>query len=304
MKYLIFNISLLKSKSNIYYNIHRMISSYLVGGLGNQLFQIFTVISYAMDYKTNSVFLFNNLTRGITVRKTYWNSFLSSLHSMLLENLPQMIYFRESSFSYEKLAPIPNNEHILLLGYFQSYKYFNHNDSDIFRLIRLEKQKQAVRNKISYDVDNTISMHFRLGDYKYIQDKHPILPISYYINSLHFILKTVTSNKSNLNVLYFCEIHDLQEVQIIINQLENIFPKLSFNHVNTITEDWQQMLLMSCCKYNIIANSTFSWWGAYFNINYQKIVCYPKQWFGPSLKHDTKDLFPLDWNCISNENYI
>jgi hypothetical protein len=53
------------------------------------------------------------------------------------------------------------------------------------------------------------------------------------------------------------------------------------------------MLLMSCCKHNIIANSSFSWWGAYFNSNADKIVCYPEVWFANNT--DTSDLCPLEW---------
>ena len=63
--------------------------------------------------------------------------------------------------------------------------------------------------------------------------------------------------------------------------------------------DWQQMLLMSICNDNIIANSTFSWWGSYFNENPDKIVCYPGVWFGPKLtQNNTVDLFPEDWKKI------
>jgi len=57
---------------------------------------------------------------------------------------------------------------------------------------------------------------------------------------------------------------------------------------------------MSLCNHNIIANSTFSWWGAYLNSNVGNIVCYPEQWFMPEAKKDTSDLFLEDWVAINN----
>jgi hypothetical protein len=59
--------------------------------------------------------------------------------------------------------------------------------------------------------------------------------------------------------------------------------------------DWQQLLLMSLCNHNIIANSSYSWWGAYLNDNLNKIVCYPSIYFASSYAKSTIDLFPKNW---------
>ena len=74
-----------------------------------------------------------------------------------------------------------------------------------------------------------------------------------------------------------------------------MFPNLEILICDYNIEDWEQMLLMSLCQHNIIANSSFSWWGAYFNNN-EKIVCYPSIWNGSTNEID--DLFPKNWNKI------
>ena len=84
----------------------------------------------------------------------------------------------------------------------------------------------------------------------------------------------------------------------IIIPLEKIFRNDSFIPVNHLLKDYEQLLLMSSCRHNIMANSTFSWWGAYFNTHSDKIVCYPSKWFGSSSNHNTRDLFPSVWNEI------
>ena len=110
--------------------------------------------------------------------------------------------------------------------------------------------------------------------------------------------KINTINNSIRTVLYFCEDADFDEVLEKIYNLEQIFPELIFMRGDNMLQDWEQMMLMSLCSHNIIANSTFSWWGAYFNTNPTKIVCYPGTWFGPKAGHDTSDLFPEDWIMI------
>ena len=74
---------------------------------------------------------------------------------------------------------------------------------------------------------------------------------------------------------------------------------MKFIKLGNELDDWEEMLVMSLCQHNIIANSTFSWWGAYFNENKEKIVCYPSLWFGEALSHyNTKDLHPTKWTRI------
>jgi hypothetical protein len=202
---------------------------------------------------------------------------------------------------------------MILYGYFQSYKYFDKQYEQISRYIKLDESKQAVRNKYykKYDNNNTISIHFRMGDYKALKNCHPILGDEYYINSIKFILnKTQKNSKQQGNIkwtiLYFCEDEDIDE---IVNKIEKIKTEcseccepygLEFERGSEPNmEDWQQLLLMSCCQHNIIANSSFSWWAAYFNNSHDKIVCYPEKWFGPQLAHhDTRELCPTNWNKI------
>jgi hypothetical protein len=99
-------------------------------------------------------------------------------------------------------------------------------------------------------------------------------------------------------VLYFCEKQDNEDVQIIISKLKEKFAYINFIKAYDSIEDWEQMILMSCCKHNIIANSSFSWWAGYLNNNPGKFVCYPHTWFGPKAGHDVNDMFPCQWNYI------
>jgi hypothetical protein len=289
-----------------------MLTCKIQGGLGNQLFQIFTTLAMALRFNKPFFFLNNyqlgNGQDGSTIRYTYWETFLSGLKPFLkhLKQIPELAIIKERSFNYENIEQniySRINNGIVLVGYFQSPLYFEKYKNMICKLIKLEEKKIAVKNKIQLQDDflrGTISLHFRLGDYKKLQDFHPIMKESYYINSILYILKTQT-NKNLNKVLYFCEDDDLEEVEKTIKNLKTYFLSynLEFKRCMHGLKDWEQMLLMSMCNHNIIANSTFSWWGAYLNNSQDKIVCYPENWFGPRAGHDTSDLFPKDWNKIN-----
>ena len=166
-------------------------------------------------------------------------------------------------------------------------------------MIGLEEIKKTVVEKSGLTQDalnDTISLHFRLGDYKKAQHYHPIMTYEYYKKSLNLLKLKEPSRK---NVLYFCEEEDIADVNETINKLKDDFRGLNFIKASNDLSDWEQMLLMSCCRDNIIANSSFSWWGAHFNMNPYKTVYYPSVWFGAAAGHDTRDLCPIEWIKIA-----
>jgi hypothetical protein len=233
-----------------------------------------------------------------TIRKTFWETFFIKLKPFLISKLPNVYVIKEKEFSYNKLPVWEIDEKdIMISGYFQSYKYFQDNYDIIYRMICVEKMKNTLLNKINLGAnffEDTISLHFRIGDYKNIQQYHPLATYHYYESSLKYI-QFNTDREKNYNVLYFCEDVDIDDVSNTISHLEQQFSNYTFTRGDNTLADWEQLLLMSCCHHNVIANSTFSWWAAYLNSWKDKIVCYPSVWFGNIANHDTKDLCPEEW---------
>ena len=271
-----------------------MLTCQLMGGLGNQLFQIFTTISYAI--RSDNSFVFTNAVWLDVKRHTYWNSLFTSLTPFIRGSLVFPNTIREKEFKYFDLdINRMKGENVCISGYFQSYKYFQDNYKLIYDIVGIDKFREKIASKIDKTID-TISLHFRLGDYKGIEHVHPIMPYKYYRDSLQLISER---KPANYTVFFFCEEVDIYCVMITVEKLKLDFPSFKFVRASNELEDWEQMLWMSCCSHNIIANSSFSWWGAYFNTSPDKIVCYPSIWFGPQLSgHDTSDLCPDTWSKI------
>jgi hypothetical protein len=263
---------------------------FLQGGLGNQLFMIFTVLGHAM--KNNSEFYFEDcqITSG-TRKKTYWDSFLKPLNKFK-KHIETKNIIRESHHHYMQIPSIPDNVIFKLYGYFQSYKYFHDYRDAIFKLIDLDRQKEQLVLKLPQrDWERVISMHFRIGDYKKFPKYHPIQPVEYY-------MKALANFEENYEwtVLYFCEEEDIEMVNGKVDILRQLYPKMTFERMEEKLEDWEEMLTMSLCRHHIIANSSFSYFGAYFNTRKEVIVYYPSLWFGPAYKDKkTDDMFLPNW---------
>jgi len=292
-----------------------------MGGLGNQLFQIFATISYAIKNQQMFGFEYSDLLTVGVHRPTYWNSFLSKLKPFTFSKTHdtsrhQLSIVKEPGFYYTELpwSDMYKQTGVKLVGYFQSHKYFSMFYNTICKMIDLENQKMNVISKYrhfftreeseyyqDYEFEKYIGIHFRLGDYKKVPLIHPILQKEYYEKALLYVM--AETEKKDWKILYFCEEESNKEVEETIDNLKKTRPNCEFIKVPDTIPDWEQMILMSSCTHNIIANSTFSWWGAYLNSNPNKIVCYPNEWFGPSSKNQktvymNDDLFPATWTMI------
>jgi hypothetical protein len=275
-----------------------------MGGLGNQLFQIFATLAYGLEHRCKVVFPYSHTISCGIARCTYWDNLLhnftifttkTNAHGLTNTQLSQFPQYKEQGHAYNKI-PKSDTSNLLLFGYFQSHLYFDKYMDQFTSILRLSEQQLDIKTKyIDYFANNNndiCSMHFRLGDYKQIQECHPLMKIEYYKKAV----EEMNAIKHIGRILYFCEEQDNHIVDPMINELQSLHHHIDFVKVDDQIPDWQQMLLMSVCDHNIIANSSFSWWGAYLNQNKHKNVCYPEIWFGPKLcDKDVSNMFPYNW---------
>jgi len=286
-----------------------MIIISLKGGLGNQLFQIFTCMNYSIESK-KEFFIddshYNLVDDRITKRETYWNSIFKELKNKSIKwdkrlDGEKFDIFKEKGFEYNEIPKYKGD--ICLIGYFQSYKYFEKNYNTICEVLNIRKKKEDIIKKYKYDYKNLCSIHFRIGDYKKNLDCHLILSEKYYKSAINIMLK-----KGIKKFLVFYEKDDIKDVNRILDSLNSVagvgvvgcngVVRGEFIMIDCGIVDYDQILIMSNCFGNIIANSSFSWWGAY--LNYNKNVCYPSSWFGKKMAYKSlKDLFPTGWQVVN-----
>jgi len=257
----------------------RAATTEIMGGLGNQLFQIFNLMAYSFHHKTPFYFPFEQITQGQR-KTTYWSSqLLQALQHFVKPSHQQPLMYHERNFHYEPI-PSPPPSNIKFFGYFQSYKYFQDQQEVIYKFIKLRETQAAIREKTQhmYDYNRTVALHFRVGDYKNLPNHHPLMSLEYYTEALTQLLKDTIDKSPNVdlhscsphNILYFCEEADLQYVQEkMLNPLQKnplLKNKFTFQCIDHNLSDWEQLIVMSLCSKHIIANSTFSWWGAYLGL--------------------------------------
>ena len=262
-----------------------MVTSKLMGGLGNMLFQV--AAGYALSKQRNDEYLINTkyteITHGYSKPKSpieYINTIFRKLNQY--DHTIGVYNVNESGFHY---TPIEDSyKNIMLNGYYQSHKYFDKFRDDVLNLFEIDiNLSTELYTKYPVLYKNVVSLHVRRGDYLLLSNFHHNLESSQYKNAI---------NQFPIDTKYLVFSDDINWCKTIFDGDEYIFVENQ--------SDIMDLYLMSLCKHNIIANSTFSWWGAWLNQNVDKIVIYPNKWFGPA--HDnlvTHDMFPPEWRCIN-----
>jgi len=299
-----------------------MIIVRLIGGLGNQMFQYATARRLAEKHSTivkldvsefetyklhryslHCFHISENLATRNEVKHILGSASLflmadsnSKLRSSIRKGFKKLsldkvwsnrILVEKSVEFNSQILNAPNN--ILLDGYWQSEKYFLDIKDILYREFYI-KYRQADENQRlanSIQSTNSVSLHVRRGDYvKDIKANqvHGTCTEEYYSKSIAYI-------SNYINDLHFFVFSD--EPNWARNNLKIGHP-FTIVDCNDASRNYEDLRLMSMCKHNITANSSFSWWGAWLNSNPGKIVCAPKSWFSTPA-YSCTDLVPQSW---------
>jgi hypothetical protein len=295
-----------------------MIVVKLQGGLGNQMFQY--AFARSLSFKKNTPFyldtsFFENQqeTTNFTPRSFELNVFninisiaskdqidhfsSNTIANRIKKNLGLRHYkvYHETSFCYNpnvmKVKPPTYYD-----GYWQCEKYFLEYRPQILKEFvpanKLDQRNQQTLQEIRNT--NSVSIHVRRGDFiKSVENLnfHGVCSIEYYQNAIELLMQ----KQQNVQFFLFTEDPDW---------LVNTLP--TANNITTIKgntgkNSWKDLYLMKECRHNIIANSSFSWWGAWLNINPNKTVIAPQRWFATTDPFwNFRDIIPSDWLKMDN----
>lgn len=292
-----------------------MIISEIIGGLGNQMFQYaagralslrrnqqlvletskFTGYSLHQGFELHSVF--NCSAKIASSRDTHdvlgWQSpcaIRKIISKSALAPLRRHEYVVEPHFQYwSDIDKVPSN--CFLSGYWQSEKYFLDAAQEIRSDFTFKRRLSAKNTEFANNIENTnaISLHVRRGDYanhSRTTAVHGLCTSDYYKAAIDYICKRV----ENPFLYIFSD-----EVEWVKSNLTITLPCQYIDH-NKDRDSFNDMHLMSLCKHHIVANSSFSWWGAWLNRDPRKLVVAPKRWF--AAQTDTSDLLPALWKTL------
>jgi hypothetical protein len=280
----------------------------LTGGLGNQMFQFafgtFVASQNNCDLKID-VSSFENyewhsysLDHLNIIEKFASNEELKRFKNPKFNLLQKLFRFRsdefqiinEKNFSFNPIF-LNSKPPCYISGYWQSEKYFKTIEPSIRSFYQV-KTIPSNSNKIliqKINSVNSVALHIRRGNYvsvDFVNELHGTSPLEYYNQAVKIIESKV------FDPVFFVFSDDI----VWAKKNLKLDHETIFVDINSSETDYEDLRLMYTCKNNIIANSTFSWWGAWLNPTPDKIVIAPKEWFKDiDMNNQTQDLIPDSW---------
>jgi hypothetical protein len=288
-----------------------MLSVKLWGGIGNQMFQFAFGIYMAKKRDASISFFPGNSCKNLDEydlnkfkldlvevsqdkNANFKYNYRNTLEYRIKRKMIQLFPFVNKNVLVEKglqyKADIPE-KCVLFDGYWQSYRYVNDVESELREKFVFKDNSLKKLEVYKYIIaTNSVSVHIRRGDY--LQGKNVLIfeacQIDYYIAAVNLIYSKI---ESPVFFVFSNDIEWAKENFKFSNKLKLHFIDNSDHSDPSIAD----LFLMSKCKNNIIANSTFSWWAAWLNSTNRKIIIAPKKWYVGDLNEVTKDLIPPNW---------
>ncbi len=274
-----------------------MIYVQLLGGIGNLCFQISTVL--ALGWDNDDEIVVSDTSQSVTKRdETFW---LKTIFRRIntVKGIPSSIkyIYREPNFMYNKIQYIKDMQ---VFGYFQSPKYFDKYKDKLLEIFL--EYKHQIQNYLDLTLNSisnkpTISLHIRRADYLKLQHCHIVLDETYYEKAIYKLAEKLNISFEEINEKYtfvfFSDDIPWCKKSLVFNSLNDI-------HFITLGNDVHELYLMSMCDHNIIANSSYSWWGSYLNEKDHITIC-PKHWFNSP---QTGGKGPPNWSDIYCDKWL
>ncbi|MBE7170980.1 MAG: alpha-1,2-fucosyltransferase [Williamsia sp.] len=279
-----------------------MIIVKLISGLGNQLFQYAIgrqlsikrgvplkldtsffqtqhLRSYKLDHYNIQAEIASEEEVASYLRRYKSLHLADRIYRKLERQLPKQIrrYYKEGEWWGYEPQLLKAGGKVYLDGYWQHHRYFEHLYPQIREELTLKNRDASQAGKLEAEIvqnNSAVSLHIRRGDYlsdKTTSDFMGVLPLDYYHRAISYLGQKLPDPS------YYVFSDDLEWAK------ENLRTDGSMQFVEMPggNKDYAELDLMSKCRHNIIANSSFSWWGAFLNPNPGKIVIAPNKWVIP-----------------------
>ncbi len=253
----------------------------LVGGLGNQMFQFASTVGISRKLGYDPIFPAENFQSVSPYSHTGCDllecfDIPESLIKPISDIQISHIYY-ENVFGYNsEISNLPDST--ALSGYFQTEKYFKHIESEIREIFTFRNEINDIAESLIDENTDSVSIHIRRGDYLSSPEHHPTQDGNYYKEGIA---------EFGADKMFYIFSDDIE-------WCKGTFTGKNFRFVES-GNPYVDLCIMSKLKNHIIANSSFSWWGAWLSGNSSKVVA-PARWFGPALaSKDTSDIYCKDW---------